>query len=262
MNRLDDKIAIVTGGSSGIGLTTAKHLAEAGAGVVIADIADGTDVAAEIGGAYIACDVTDADSMDAMVAKTVEQYGRLDLFFNNAGVEMHGSVVETDRDAHRKLIDVNVNGVYYGLQSAIAAMLENDGPIRGAIVNTASVAGMVGVPGMSSYNASKFAVVGMTRNAAAEYGAYGIRVNAVCPGIIRTPMGVSAVEELGGAEVLEAIGKAAHPLGRIGEPDDVAKLVRFLLSDDASFISGAAVPIDGAMTAGLAGVQRFDPGNG
>jgi NAD(P)-dependent dehydrogenase (short-subunit alcohol dehydrogenase family) len=259
MNRLDDKIAIVTGGSSGIGLDTARMFAAAGAKVVIADIADGTNIAAEIGGAFIQCDVTDADAVDHMVDATVEKFGRLDLFFNNAGIEMHGSVTDTDRDQHRKLIDVNVNGVYYGLQASIRAMLKNDGPIRGSIVNTASVAGITGVPGMSSYNASKWAVVGLTKNAAVEYGSAGIRVNCVCPGIIRTPMGEAAVRELGGPEVLDAIGKAAHPLGRIGETEDVAKLVTFLLSDDASFISGAAVTVDGAMSAGFNTSPGFEP---
>jgi NAD(P)-dependent dehydrogenase (short-subunit alcohol dehydrogenase family) len=259
MNRLDDKVAIVTGGCSGIGLETARTFARAGAKVALADIADGRGLAAELGGIYIECNVTDADSVDRMVDETVAHFGRLDLYFNNAGVEMHGGVVDTDRDAHRKLMDVNVNGVYYGLQASIRAMLNNDGPARGAIVNTASVAGITGVPGMSSYNASKWAVVGLTKNAAAEYGSSGIRVNAVCPGIIRTPMGEAAVQSLGGAEVLESIGRSAHPLGRIGEPEDVAKLVTFLMSDDASFISGAAVTVDGAMTAGLAGTPAFAP---
>jgi len=259
MNRLDDKVAIVTGGSSGIGLATARMFAAAGARVVVADISDGTSVAAEIEGSYVACDVTDADSVDRMVASTVDKHARLDLFFNNAGIEMHGSIVDTDREQHRKLIDVNVNGVYYGLQASIKAMLKNDGPIRGAIVNTASVAGITGVPGMSTYNASKFAVVGLTRNAAVEYGAAGIRVNCVCPGIIRTPMGEAAISELGGPEALEAIGAAAHPLGRIGEPEDVARLVTFLMSDDASFISGAAVTVDGAMSAGFGGAPGWNP---
>lgn len=259
MNRLDDKIAIVTGGNSGIGLETARTFAAAGAKVVIADITDGTDVAAEIGGAYIACDVTDADAVDRMVDATLKQFGRLDVYFNNAGIEMHGSVIDTDRDKHRKLIDVNVNGVFYGLQASIKAMLKNDGPMRGSIVNTASVAGLTGVPGMSSYNASKWAVVGLTKNAAVEYGPRGIRVNCVCPGIIRTPMGEAAIAELGGPEVLDAIGKAAHPLGRIGETEDVAKLVTFLASDDASFISGAAVTVDGAMSAGFNAAPGWDP---
>ena len=188
MNRLDNRIAVVTGGSSGIGLATARMFAEAGATVVVADIVDGSAVADEIGGTYLPCDVTDAEAVDRTVAATVEKHGRLDVFFNNAGVEMHGSIVDTDREQHRRLIDVNVNGVYYGLQAAIKAMMQNTDPAGGVIVNTASVAGITGVPGMSTYNASKFAVVGLTRNAAVEYGAAGIRVNCICPGIIRTPM--------------------------------------------------------------------------
>jgi NAD(P)-dependent dehydrogenase (short-subunit alcohol dehydrogenase family) len=255
MNRLDDKIAIVTGGSSGIGLATAREFAHAGAKVVIADIGDGTEIAAEIDGAYIECDVTDSEAVDRMVAATVENFGRLDVYFNNAGIEIHGSTLDTNLEMHRKVLDVNVNGVFYGLQSAIRAMLNNDGPIRGAIVNTASVAGITGVPGMSSYNASKFAVVGLTRNAAVEYGRAGIRVNCVCPGIIRTPMGESAMP---GPGALDAIGAAAHPLGRVGEPEDVAKLVTFLVSDDASFISGATVTIDGAMSAGFTASPGWD----
>lgn len=248
MNRLDDKIAIVTGGNSGIGLATARALAEAGASVVIADISDGTDVAAQIGGAYIACDVTNPAAVDRMVDATVESFGRVDVYFNNAGIETHGAILETDPETHRKVIDVNVNGVFYGLRSAVRAMVKNAGPMRGSIINTASVAGITGVPGMSSYNASKFAVVGLTRNAALEYGSAGIRVNCVCPGIIRTPMGEAAIP---GEGVIDAIGAAAHPLGRVGEPEDVAKLVRFLASDDASFISGAAITVDGAMSAGF-----------
>lgn len=262
MNRLDNRIAVVTGGSSGIGLATARMFAEAGATVVVADIVDGSAVADEIGGTYLPCDVTDAEAVDRTVAATVEKHGRLDVFFNNAGVEMHGSIVDTDREQHRRLIDVNVNGVYYGLQAAIKAMMQNTDPAGGVIVNTASVAGITGVPGMSTYNASKFAVVGLTRNAAVEYGAAGIRVNCVCPGIIRTPMGEAAVSELGGAEALAAIGAAAHPLGRIGEPEDVARLVTFLASDDASFISGAVVTVDGAMSAGFSGTPGWSPGDG
>jgi dihydroanticapsin dehydrogenase len=138
-------------------------------------------------------------------------------------------------------------------------MVKNEGPIRGAIVNTASVAGLTGVPGMSTYNASKWAVVGLTKNAAVEYGSAGIRVNCVCPGIIRTPMGEAAIRELGGPEVLDQIGAAAHPLGRIGEPEDVAKLVTFLVSDDASFVSGAAVTVDGAMSAGFNAAPGWNP---
>jgi NAD(P)-dependent dehydrogenase (short-subunit alcohol dehydrogenase family) len=261
MNRLDDKTAIVTGGASGIGLATAKYFAQAGARVVIADIVDGTDAAAQIGGAFVSCDVTDPQAVDTMVAAAVERFGRLDVLFNNAGIEIHGSLLDTPVDAHRRVMDVNVNGVYYCLQAAVRAMLRNEGPERGAIVNTASVAGLTGVPGMSSYNAAKAAVVMLTKNAALEYGSAGIRVNAVCPGIIRTPMGVQAIAALGGEDVLEEIGRRAHPLGRLGVPEDVAKLACFLASADAGFISGAAVPVDGAMCAGFNTAPGWQPPN-
>ena len=256
--RLDGKVAIVTGGASGIGLATARRFAEAGAKVVIGDIQDGAAAAKEIDSRYVRVDVRDAASVDALVATTVKELGRLDVYFNNAGVEAHGPLIGIEPDEHRRLIDINVNGVFFGLQSAIRAMLENEGPNRGAIVNTASIAGLVGVPGLSSYNASKGAVVLLTRNAAVEYAPFGIRVNCICPGIIRTPMARQLTSDTDDAW-LEGIGRKAHPLGRIGEADDVASLVLFLASDASSFITGVAIPIDGGMTAGFSTAPGFDP---
>lgn len=251
MNRLDGKIAIVTGGASGIGLATARYFREAGARVVLADIADGGAAAAELDGTFVPCDVVDPEAVDSLFERVAKDLGRVDILFNNAGIESHGSIVDITPEDHRRVMDVDLNGVFFCLQAAIRTMSKNEGPMRGSIINTASVAGLVGCPGLSSYNAAKGAVVLVTKNAALEAAASGIRVNAVCPGIIRTPM-AAGFDPLGEQlSVIEEFAAKAHPLGRMGEPEDVAKLVTFLASDDASFITGAAIPIDGAMTAGF-----------
>lgn len=250
MSRLDGKIALVTGGASGIGLATVREFHAAGARLAIADMADATAVAREFGALAIRVDVTDPDQVEAMVQKTVEHYGRIDVFFNNAGIERHAPIAAMDLAEHRRVIDTDLNGVYYCLQAVIRAMANNEGPSRGSIVNTASVAGLIGAPGMSSYNAAKGGVVLLTKVGALEAATLGIRVNAVCPGIIRTPMADAFGDGSMGNHTPESFAQRLHPLGRIGEPHEVAKLVTFLASDDASFITGAAIPIDGGMTAG------------
>jgi NAD(P)-dependent dehydrogenase (short-subunit alcohol dehydrogenase family) len=249
MNRLDEKVAIVTGGASGIGEAAARAFAAAGARVVIADTQDGRAIADEIHGTYVATDVSRADDVRALVARTIKDFGRLDVCYNNAGIEAHAPLVVMDDDVHRRIIDVNLTGVFFGIKHAAAAMMQNPGPQRGSIINTASVAGLVGAPMLGSYAASKHAVVGLTKTAAIEYGPLGIRVNAVCPGIIRTPM----LDGFGFDEATVAAMARVHALGRLGEPSEVAKLVLFLASDDASFITGAAIAIDGGMTAGASG---------
>ena len=255
MNSLENKIAVVTGGASGIGAATARLFARAGAKVVIGDLQDGSAVAKEIAGSYVKTDVRSSDDVRQLVARAVADHGRIDVFFNNAGIEQHAPLAATDDEMHRNLMDVNLNGVFYGLKWGILAMAANPGPERGSIVNTASVAGLRGAPMLGSYNAAKHGVVGLTRNAALEYGPLGIRVNAVCPGVIRTPMldGFNANEDM-----MKALARA-HPLNRLGDPAEVGRLVRFLASDDASFITGEAIAIDGGMSAGLGGGMGSAP---
>ena len=243
------KVALVTGAASGIGRGAAMAFAAQGARVVVADIAtSGEEVAAAIRAAggeafFQRCDVADAVQVEAMVAATVARYGRLDCAFNNAGIEEeHQRLADSDEAMYDRMMGVNVKGVWLCMKHELRQMLVQGG---GAIVNTASVAGLVGAPRHAIYAASKHAVAGLTKSAAAEYGKKGIRVNSVCPGVIRTPMLERALEREPG---WEAALVALHPIGRLGEVDDVVSAVLWLCSDAAGFVTGHQLAVDGAMT--------------
>jgi NAD(P)-dependent dehydrogenase (short-subunit alcohol dehydrogenase family) len=249
---LEGKAGLVTGAAGGIGRATAITLAREGAaGVVVNDLesrrADGEEtlrLVEEAGGRarFVAGDVTRAADQEALVAATVEAYGRLDFAHNNAGIEYHATIAETDESEFDRIVAVNLKGVWLGMKFQIPQMLAQGG---GAIVNTASLAGLLAVPALGAYIASKFGVVGLTKTAALEVANDGIRVNCVCPAAIRTYM----VEHLPPERQAELV--APQALKRLGEPREVAEAVAWLCSDRASFVTGIALPVDAGSTAGV-----------
>jgi NAD(P)-dependent dehydrogenase (short-subunit alcohol dehydrogenase family) len=249
--RLAAKTAIVTGGASGIGKAAALAFAREGASVVVADWHEEAAAAvareiADAGGKATAvrADVSREADVQSMIAAAVRAYGKLDVLFNNAGIEGNMGVVtsETPIEDWDRVIAVNLTGVFLGCKHAVPAMLRSGG---GSIVNTASVAGLVGFAGIVPYAASKGGILQITRTVALEYAAQGIRVNCVCPGIIDTPMARRAAPDEAVRQGLAVL----HPMGRLGQPEEVAALALFLASDEASFITGAVIPVDGGLVA-------------
>lgn len=250
MGMVEGKIALITGAGAGIGRATALKFAEEGAKVVLSDVnvKGGEETADQIKkaggeGIFVKADISQSKEVKALVGKTVETYGRLDCACNIAGIlgSTAPLVEQTEADFDR-VVAVNQRGTFLCLQAEIEQMLKNGG---GAIANVASVAGLVGNAGISPYVASKHAVNGLTKTAALEYAQQGIRVNAVCPGGVETDMIQSFLSE----EFTEEMLNGMHPIGRIGQPKEIAELMVWLCSDRASFMTGSIVPIDGGFVA-------------
>ena len=245
------QVALVTGAAGGMGLDTARAFAAAGAAVVLADV-DGDAARSAAAGLTeagydtlgLSCDVADEDQVAALVDRTVETYGRLDMAFNNAGIMLPlTDAADEPAEAFDRVNGINLRGVWACMKHELRVMREQG---SGAIVNCSSLGGLVGLPGRATYHASKHGVIGLTRSAALEYAARRIRINAVCPGTIQTPMVTDMIAK-GELDVAEATKDA--PIGRLGQAQEIAAAVLWLCSPGASFVVGVALPVDGGYTA-------------
>ncbi|WP_029089429.1 SDR family NAD(P)-dependent oxidoreductase [Brevibacterium album] len=241
LSRLHDKVALVSGAASGIGLATARRLTEEGACVVLADLdaETGASRAEELGtdrAHFAELDVTDPGSWAAVVHRSLDRFGQLDGLVNCAGVGGGGSLCETSEEDWRRVMSVNLDGVFFGMRAALPALLERE---TSSVVNISSIAGLVGFKGSAAYAASKWGVHGLTKTAALELGEHGVRVNSVHPGSIATPLT---------AGLTRGIGQI--PAGRVGAPEEIAHLVVHLVSDESRFTNGASIAVDGGETAG------------
>lgn len=242
MGRLDDKVILITGAARGQGATEARQAAEHGAKVIVTDVLDdlGTDVAREVNGDYHHLDVTSSGEWNAVVERIVADHGRLDGLVNNAGIFRHDTILDANEDNFRLITEINQYGVFNGMVAAAKVMREQN---SGSIVNISSVAGMRGQRSVA-YVASKWAVRGMTKSAAAQLGKFNIRVNSVHPGAIETDM----LFDLGAETIDRLVG--AVPMGRSAKPEEVGNVVMFLLSEESSYVNGAEIVVDGALIAG------------
>jgi NAD(P)-dependent dehydrogenase (short-subunit alcohol dehydrogenase family) len=250
LGRLDGKACVVTGAGSGIGRATAQKLAEEGGRVVCVDIAaDAVEAtASDIGGGAVAvaADVSQRVECNAFVARCVEAFGSIDVLVNNAGVNIPGVFHEVPDETIERTLGVNVLGQIYACQAAIPHMLEKG---AGSIVNVSSVNGVVAEPFLAVYATSKGAVVMLSRGIALDYAKQGIRCNVVCPGWVDTPINYAHADMLGGLQQVYDTIDSFQPIGRPGEPREIANVIAFLASDEASFVTGSVILADGAMTA-------------
>ena len=245
----ENKVALVTGAASGLGLATAKAFAEAGAAVVLADwneknVQAAAKDLAEKGYKTLAvtCDVSDDAQVEAMVKKTVAEFGRLDAAYNNAGIQNAlAETADVTRDDYDRVMAVNLRGVWSSMKFELQVMREQG---SGAIVNCSSLGGLVGGNQRGTYHAAKHGVIGFTKSAALEYATRGIRVNDVCPGLIRTPM-ADKMEAEGQGEALKMMRETFVPMQREGRPEEIANVILFLCSDLASYITGQSISVDG-----------------
>ena len=246
---LADKVAVVTGGARGIGAATVAALAAVGARVMIGDVESsaGRATAQELGCGFVHADVSKAPEVERLMQAAVDRFGGLDVLINNAGIVLAKSALDTSEEEWDRVLAVNLKGAWLCARAAAPLMARRGG---GSIVNVASNAGLVGFPNAAAYCASKGGLVHLTKAMALDFAPLGIRVNAVCPGHTRTPMAESFVSAQADPEAFLAdfVGRQ-HPLGRMAEPQEIARSIRFLAGDEASFITGAVLPADGGYTA-------------
>lgn len=244
--RIEGKVAVVTGGSGGIGLATVRRFAAEGAKVVIGDVddANGSRIAAEIDGTFVHCDVTNPEQVEALFRTAKEKYGSIDIAFNNAGISPpeDDSILTTDLAAWRRVQEVNLTSVYLCCKAVLPYMLEQK---KGSIINTASFVAVLGAAtSQISYTASKGGVLSMSRELGVQFAREGVRVNALCPGPVNTPL----LQELFASDPERAARRLVHiPVGRFAEPDEIASAVLFLASDESSFITAAQFMVDGGI---------------
>lgn len=241
--KLDNKVAVVTGASSGIGLAIANLFVAEGARVVYSDINDGGLKLDPAKAFFVKCDVSDSKSVGALVKAAVDKFGRLDIMVNNAGIGTLGNILDVTDEAWTKTISVNLSGVLYGARAAANAM--KSGGVKGSIINMSSILGQVGMAGTISYCASKGGVVQLTHAGALDLAPFGIRINGIAPGFIATNMTKGVLQDEGFNKMVTS----NTPLGRVGEPDDIAQAALYLASDDSKYVTGTVLYVDGGWTA-------------